>query len=248
MCTVVILRRPNGSDWPLIVAANRDEMEHRRSEPPARHWPDRPEVVAGLDVLAGGAWFGLNDFGVVAAVLNRRGSLGPEAEKRSRGEVVLEALDHADAAEAAAALASLNPDAYRPFNLVIADSQDAFWLRHAGEQSIEKRSVPVGLSMLSAEGMNHPNCQRTTHFRKRFSAATVPRPELGDWSSWRALLASTETAGGPRDAMCIQTQDGYGTVSSCLLALPADARAKPQWLFAPGAPNQADFAPVDLTT
>ena len=69
---------------------------------------------------------------MVAAVLNRVGSLGPAAGKRSRGELVLEALDHADAAAAAKALADLDPEAYRPFNLLIADARDAFWLRHAG--------------------------------------------------------------------------------------------------------------------
>ncbi|HUK60145.1 MAG TPA: NRDE family protein, partial [Stellaceae bacterium] len=114
MCTLVMLRRP-GHAWPVIVGANRDEMINRPWEEPARHWPDRPEVVAGRDTLAGGSWLGLNDFGVVAAVLNRHGSLGPAPGQRSRGELVLEALDHADAREAAAALAALEPGAYRTF-------------------------------------------------------------------------------------------------------------------------------------
>ena len=100
MCTVVVLRRPADS-WPLILAANRDEMRDRPWHPPGRHWPDRPEVVAGRDALAGGSWLGLNDQGVVAGVLNRYGSLGPQDGMRSRGELVLEALDHADAARAA---------------------------------------------------------------------------------------------------------------------------------------------------
>jgi uncharacterized protein with NRDE domain len=131
MCTVVLLRRP-GAPWPLLLAANRDERRSRPWRPPARHWPDRPDVVAGLDELAQGSWLGVNDYGVVAAVLNRSGSLGPAAGKRSRGELVLEALDHADATAAAAALADLEPTAYRPFNLIVADSRDAWWLRHAG--------------------------------------------------------------------------------------------------------------------
>ena len=58
MCTIVLLRRP-GHDWPLILGANRDEMATRPSKPPARHWPDRAEVVAGLDVEAGGSWLGI---------------------------------------------------------------------------------------------------------------------------------------------------------------------------------------------
>src|SRR5918996_1233363 len=131
MCTVVLLRRPQ-APWPLLLAANRDELRSRPWRPPARHWRDRPQGVAGVDVVAGGSWLRINDHGVVAAVLNRVGTLGPAAGKRSRGELVLEALDHADAATAARALADLEPDAYRPFNLVIADPQDAFWLRHAG--------------------------------------------------------------------------------------------------------------------
>jgi len=41
--------------------------------------------------------------------MNRMNSLGPLPGKRSRGELVLEALDHADAREAAEALAALEP-------------------------------------------------------------------------------------------------------------------------------------------
>ncbi|MGI9501222.1 MAG: NRDE family protein [Geminicoccaceae bacterium] len=144
MCTLVMLRRPEAR-WPLLVAANRDELETRPWKPPARHWPDRPEVVAGKDMTAGGAWFGVNDDGLVVAVLNRPGTLGPADGKRSRGELVLEALDHAEARLAAEALSDLNPESYRPFNLVIADRYDAFWLRHAGSSASLRIRMPGGV-------------------------------------------------------------------------------------------------------
>jgi hypothetical protein len=144
MCTLVILRRPEAK-WPLIVAANRDELDNRPWQAPARHWPDRPEVVAGKDETAGGSWFGVNDDGVVAAILNRPGTLGPKEGKRSRGELVLEALDHAEAKVAAEALSEIAPDSYRPFNLIIADRYDAFWLRHAGRQSSLRIRTPSGV-------------------------------------------------------------------------------------------------------
>src|SRR3546814_20702272 len=89
---------------------------------------------------------------VVAAILNRRGSLGPAPGKRSRGELVLEALDHADALAAAEALAELNPQAYRSFTMVVADNRDAYWLRNRGEPGtrvIEVAPVPVGFAMLT---------------------------------------------------------------------------------------------------
>src|SRR5665213_918489 len=149
MCTLILLRRP-GHDWPVIAGANRDEMMARPWQPPGRHWPDRPEVVAGLDELAGGSWLGINDHGVVAGILNRHGSLGPAAGQRSRGELVLEALDHADAADAAEAIAAIDPSAYRTFNLILADSRDAFWLKHADESGavpVAVHPIDPGLSM-----------------------------------------------------------------------------------------------------
>src|SRR5437762_12633680 len=149
MCTLAILRRPE-HDWPVIIGANRDEMIDRPAAPPGRHWPDRLEVVAGRDLLAGGSWLGLNDWGVAAAGLNRHGSLGPAAGLRSRGELVLEALDHADAARAAAALSHLNTAAYRSFNMIVADNRDGFWLRHADTGHVEVRTLKEGVSIIAA--------------------------------------------------------------------------------------------------
>src|ERR1700730_6148454 len=149
MCTLVILRRPEHR-WPVVIGANRDEMIDRPWQPPDRHWPDRPEVVAGLDTLAGGSWLGINDWGVAAAVLNRHGSLGPAPDRRSRGELVLEALDHADAVAAAEALSHIEPEAYRTFNLIVADERDGFWLRHAAGARIELHPLKDGLSMIAA--------------------------------------------------------------------------------------------------
>src|ERR1051325_1484422 len=101
MCTLVILRRPE-HDWPVVIGANRDEMIDRPAKPPGRHWPGRAEIVAGIDLLAGGSWLGVNDWGVTAAVLNRHGSLGPEAGVGSPGGLGLEGLAPPDAVDAAA--------------------------------------------------------------------------------------------------------------------------------------------------
>jgi uncharacterized protein with NRDE domain len=246
LCTLILLRRP-GHEWPLLVAANRDELASRPAEPPARHWPDRPEVTAGLDEQAGGSWLGLNDWGVMAAVLNRRGSLGPAEGKRSRGELVLEALDHADANAAAEALAALDPHAYRPFNLVVADATAAFWIRHGGDENIVTRPIGEGLTMLTSGEPNDAACARTRRYRSLFERADLPDPARGDWSTWRLLLGSRASeTGEARDAMYIVTDGEYGTRSSSLVALPEDPLEKPVWLFAEGAPDEADWVEVDL--
>ena len=254
MCTVVILRRP-GHDWPLIVAANRDEMAGRPSVPPARHWPDRPKVVGGLDRLAGGTWFGLNDFGVVAGVLNRSDSLGPKLGYRSRGELPLEALDHAEASVAAEALSAIEGASYRSFNAVIADRRDAYWVRSAGPgdgrgAAVEVMALPVGLSMITAYDRNDKRSPRTRLYLPRFSDARPPDPASGDWRAWQALLASRlhDADVGPEGAMTVVTGGGFGTVSSSLIALPGAALVDeaPRWLFADGRPGEAAYERVVL--
>ena len=254
MCTVVLSRQP-GSVWPLILGANRDELFERPWRPPARHWPDRPDVVAGLDELAGGSWQGLNDSGVTAAILNRRHALGPAPDKRSRGELVLEALDHADAVSAAAALAGLDARAWRPFNMLVADNRDAFWVKSlgdAGNGCVEIHPLPPGLSMLTAWDCNDmTSSARTRLYLPRFEAAGRPDPDRDDWRDWEALLASREVAPGeddPNGAMHVATGWGFGTVSSSLIALPAVGAAdrRPVWRFALTWPEPRSFERVPL--
>lgn len=253
MCSVIILRRP-GHAWPVILGANRDEMADRPWKPPARHWPDRPEVVAGLDVLAGGSWFGINDHGVLACILNRHGTLGPAADKRSRGELVLEALEHADAADAAAALGAVEPSSYRAFNLLIADSRDAFWIANRDDDgTVVREPVPEGVSMLTAHDLNdRRGSPRVARYLDRFRAAPTPNPSggvdgEGDWDAWSMLLGSRDFAAdaGPSGAMTVVSDTGFGTTSSCLAALPIPGGGRPLLRFAAGRPDRTPYEAID---
>lgn len=257
MCSVVVLHRPD-HDWPVIIGANRDEMADRPWRPPGRHWSDRPNVVAGLDELAGGTWLGLNDEGVFACILNRYGSLGPQAGKRSRGELVLEALDHADAADAAMALGQLDTRAYRTFNLVVADNRDAYLLVHRGDNRghrPEIQEIPEGLHMVTAFDLDDSADPRIALHLPAFRAAPPPDPDAGAepalWGGWAERLAGRDWLEGGRGAagaMDFRLPSGFGTVSSTLVALPAVHRAgtPPVWHFAPGRPSEASWAPVGL--
>lgn len=250
MCTVVILHRP-GHPWPVLLAANRDEMAGRPWRPPARHWPDRADAVAGLDEEAGGTWLGVNDDGVAAAVLNRPGTLGAQVGKRSRGELPLEALGHADAEAAVDALTHLESRNYRPFNMVVADRLGAYWLRSVGDGAdVEALAVPPGVHLLTAHDLDDGDSPRIAAYLPRFRAAREPAPEAGDWADWEALMASRifNAGEGPRGAMTVATDTGFGTVSSSLIALPAADRpdGRAIWRFAAGKPGDFPYEPVDL--
>ncbi len=249
MCTLVLSRFPK-MDWPLIIAANRDEMGGRAWQPPARHWPDRADVVGGLDEVAQGSWLALNQFGVVAAILNRIGTLGPQDGKRSRGELVLEALDHADAIDAARALMELDGRAYRGFNMLVADNRDAFWIRK-GVVSDRVQVVPIneGVHILTAVDLDDDSSPRVATYLPRFRQATRPNPTLDDWTAWAQLMGDTgETGRGNEVAsLCFTLPSGFGTVSSSLLALPGVENPHPPvWHFASGRPDRAPFEPVPL--
>ena len=241
MCTVITLLRP-GNAWPLLLAANRDERLDRPWDAPGAHWSGSPGVVAGRDRTGGGSWMGINRAGVVAAVLNRPGSLGPAPGKRSRGELPLMALQHATAAAAAAAIATLDGTAYRSFNLVLADRQAVWFVRNDDSGGVEAVSLDPGLHMVTAHDPDDRSSARVARHLPRFRQATAPEPP--DWTGWKALLADEE---GPRDAsLSVPEWGGFGTVCASLLGLPA--ASKPVWMFAPGMAGHTRFEPVTLGT
>jgi hypothetical protein len=234
MCTVVLLFRPD-LEWPVVLVANRDESVDRAWDPPAAWWPEYPGVIAGRDRTAGGTWMGVNRHGITAAVLNRPGSLGPAAGKRSRGELPLLALAETTATAAVEAILALDSAQWRGFNMVIADRFGATFLRGAGYGLPTAHPLPPGVSMITAHDPNDMESPRVERHLARFRAAPPPEPE--HWDAWRAILSDSSGPAGAQ--MNVETRGGFGTVCSSLLAIPA--AGDPVWLFAAGAPDRAPF-------
>lgn len=93
MCLIVFAFQVD-PDFPLIMAANRDEF-HTRPADPAQFWQGpgpAASILAGRDRLSGGTWLGVNRNGRVAAVTNIRDPSQPEAKVRSRGELTRDFL------------------------------------------------------------------------------------------------------------------------------------------------------------
>lgn len=240
MCTVVLLLRP-GHAWPLLLAANRDERVDRPWDPPGPYWPELPDLVGGRDRLASGTWMAMRT-GMVAAVLNRPGSLGPLHGKRSRGELPTVALGYPSASAAAEAIAGLDAGAYRTFNMVLGDAEGAWFVRGHGSGRPHVAGLDPGLHIVTAHDPNDPASPRARTYLPHFQAAVPPDPASGDWQSWIRLLADRS---GPRGAAInVPPEGGFGTVCSSLAGIPA--RGRPVWLFAAGPPDSAPFRPVTL--
>ena len=221
-----------------MLAANRDERLDRAWDLPEAHWPDRPGVIAGRDRSGGGTWMGINSHGVVAAVLNRQGSLGPAPDKRSRGELPLLALGQPTAALAAEALSGLDAGSWRRFNMVLADPGGGIFLRGLGAGKVEWWSLEPGCHMVTAHDVDDPESPRVARHLHRFAETPPASPET--WDAWRDILADRSGAVGQQ--INVVPRGGFGTVCSSLLALSPTGQAV--WQFAAGPPDAAPFLPV----
>jgi hypothetical protein len=181
---------------------------------------------------------GVNAHGVTAAVLNRPGSLGPAAGKRSRGELPLIALAETSGRAAVEAIGALDAGEWRGFNLVIADRDGATFIRGAGHGPPVAIALKPGVSMITAHDPNDLDSPRVARHLPRFQAAAAPTPD--HWEEWRAILSDRSGASG--EQINVEPLGGFGTVCSSFLAI--SSRREPVWLFSNGAPHAAPFETI----
>ncbi len=230
MCSIILRISPGG----ILIGANRDERIDRAWDPPAQYWPEYPGVTAGRDRTAGGTWLALNQHGMMAAILNRHGTLGPAPGKRSRGELPLLALAESNLEAAAAKIQSLDAGAYRSFNFVIADATSAILCRGLESGAPAKQILTQGTWMITSGEPNDLILPRIARHMPKFDAAPA--------ATWPELLADNSPP--ESSALNIPADDGFATVSAAVITLSASA--PPVWLFAAGPPDIAPFEPVPL--
>jgi uncharacterized protein with NRDE domain len=78
-------------DYPLVIAANRDEF-FKRDTARSDFWTADTDILAGRDLQAGGTWMGINKQGYLASLTNVRDPLRIDPDAVTRGELVAEYL------------------------------------------------------------------------------------------------------------------------------------------------------------
>ena len=248
MCTLAIYYRVFPG-YPVVIAANRDEYLDRPATPPAV-LDERPRIVGGKDLRAGGTWLGVNQHGVIAGLLNRRtADYGPADPKlRSRGLLCLDALRRRDARSAARFVAAQPGAAYNPFNLLVASAEAAFVTYNRGGE-IDQAQLRPGFHLLTNADVDDFECPRISRSFGRF-AELGARPgfahdPLGRRDDLARLLADhatqLDTRSGRPNALCMHLGD-YGTRSASLLFIARDGAIS--HFFAAGPPCRTAFAPA----
>jgi uncharacterized protein with NRDE domain len=172
MCLILVAWQAH-PQYPLVVAANRDEF-YARPTADAGPWPEDPRIWGGRDLEAGGTWLGLHEDGRFAAVTNVREPGVPKGV-RSRGLLPRDYLlgEQSPAAYAAAQ----DGAAYSGFNLLVADEASLWYLSN---RDGAPRELKPGVYGLSNHLLDTPWPKLTTA-KLRFTQALGGLPALEDF-------------------------------------------------------------------
>jgi uncharacterized protein with NRDE domain len=239
MC-LILLAVAASHEYPLVIAANRDEF-FSRATAPAGFWPGT-DLLAGQDQLQGGSWFGLTRQGRLAMVTNVR-TPRSGTSSLSRGLLVRDYLLSEEPPEVFLQAVTEPEDKYPGFNLILGDV-DALYF--ASNRSQLRGKLTPGLHGLSNASLNTPwpkvalgrlamrKCLESAGaglvgslfelLRDQQVAADADLPETGISLEWERTLS----------ARFIQSPD-YGTRSSTILLVDRSRQALfIERSFAPG--------------
>jgi uncharacterized protein with NRDE domain len=157
MCMILLAYQAH-PDYPLIVAANREESFSRSSRP-ADFWPDYPEIYGGRDLEKDGTWMGITKSGRFAAVTNFREGQPKWDAPRSRGVLVRDFLAGRERADRYLKSALSKGSQFEGFSMLAGDLGE---LWYATNRRTGVLPVTPGVHGLSNHVLNEPWTKVTT--------------------------------------------------------------------------------------
>ena len=139
-------------EFPLILAANRDEF-YARPARPLSYWKDAPWVLAGRDLQGQGTWLGVTPRGKIAALTNYRDPAARMEGAPSRGLLVADFLNGVVTAESYLDAIAVEKDRYNGFNLIAGHAGRLLYYSNRGGKV---REIAPGLYGLSNHLLDTP--------------------------------------------------------------------------------------------
>ena len=171
MCLILVAWRVH-PDYPLVVAANRDEF-FARPAAEAAWWKDAKDVFAGRDLEAGGTWLGLGRDGRFAGLTNFRDPPRNRNDAPSRGALVADFLTGNESTAAALARLQAQGPRYNAFNLFVSDG-DSLGIYESASGSA--RILEPGIYALSNHLLDTP-WPKVTAGKSRLARALRALPD-----------------------------------------------------------------------
>ncbi|NOY13675.1 MAG: NRDE family protein [Deltaproteobacteria bacterium] len=249
MCLILFAYRYH-PQYPLIVAANRDEY-YTRPTAPAGWWPEHPDLLAGKDLQAGGTWLGITRRGRFAAVTNVREPLKATGRELSRGHLPRDFLQTDASNEQFGRHLMQGRSDYRGYNLIFGQPDR---LHYYSNRSAKPLCLEPGIYGLSNAALNTPWPKVETG--KQQLTALLCHPQIVV-SALFELLSSTQIAADhqlPDTGVSLDwerrlsairiTGPDYGTRTATLLLVNAQGQVdffEQQVAPQPRAPNSFSF-------
>lgn len=139
-------------DYPLIVAANRDEF-FKRPTSQSDFWQENPDILAGKDLQAGGTWMGINKNGRFSALTNVRDPHRIDPKAVTRGELVANFIKDETTNQAYLKQLVDSRERYNGYNLLFGDWHD-LWVYNNHQNKLEQ--LGDGVFGLSNADLNSP--------------------------------------------------------------------------------------------
>lgn len=251
MCLIIFAYKVH-PQYPLIVAANRDEF-YRRPTAPIHYWEDNPTLLAGRDLEKMGTWMGVTTSGRFAALTNYRNPKEVTTGKQSRGELVADALKYdGDLKEYMQGLANRQQQ-YPGYNLLAGEAKELYYYSNIGQelQKLEPGLYGVSNHLLNTEwpkvergkkGLSHIITENRgtlveelmVLLQQADPAPDESLPNTGVSLEWERLLSP----------LFIQSEH-YGTRSSTVLLLSEKEMEYVERVFSDGEVSERSYR-VDL--
>jgi uncharacterized protein with NRDE domain len=151
MCLIFISLKQH-PQYKLIVAANRDEFYNRKTAP-ADFWEDRPDILGGRDLEAGGTWLAVSRKGKISMITNYRDPKNIDPKAPSRGHLVSDYLDSSINPEDYLLALQARAKQYNGFNLIVGNPEELWYLSNYSEGM---QFLKPGLHGLSNHLLNSP--------------------------------------------------------------------------------------------
>lgn len=171
MCLILIAHGAR-SDFPLVIAANRDEY-YQRPTASAAFWQDHPHILAGRDLECMGTWLGVTRGGRFAAITNFRDSRERKTDAPSRGRLVSDFLASDQEPREYLGDVAMQAPRYNGFNLLAGDIDGVFYF---SSRTGSAQQVSPGIHGLSNHLLDTP-WPKVERGKRRLQAALAGEPD-----------------------------------------------------------------------
>ena len=218
MC-IVLIAKNTIKDFPLIILANRDEYFERETRSLGL-WKKNKEILAGMDLRAGGTWLGATNSGRVAALTNLPSIEKAPGKTKSRGLLIKDFFTKNITAYQYTTLLKESKNQFLGFNLVVGEKDSLIHYSNAnGQISILEDGIHI-----MTNSIFNDNWPKSKNLRESVKKILIEKPcnLIDSFFSVLGPSLNVHPSNNSYTDSVFVTGESYGTRSSSVLMFHKD--------------------------